>query len=171
MTLEDVFYISQTVAALAIVGSLLFVGMEVRHSNQESRHRTIEEMLQNYRDVHLAIAGNADVARAWSGGLHDFQALDPVDKERFLLTADLIFSLQQTLFLHYRDGRLPGELYDPQRKRFVDFLGYPGLQAAWESRRHYFHAAFLAMVDEAIAVARKSGVTTALYGEKNTQAS
>jgi hypothetical protein len=42
MTLESMFYISQTVAAFAIVVSLLFVGLEVRHSNLESRHRTIE---------------------------------------------------------------------------------------------------------------------------------
>jgi hypothetical protein len=43
MTLESMFYISQTVAGLAIVVSLLFVGMEVRHSN---RVKTCEESPQ-----------------------------------------------------------------------------------------------------------------------------
>jgi hypothetical protein len=166
MTLEDMFYISQTVAALAIVGSLLFVGMEVRHSNKESRHRTIEETLQNYREVRLAIAGNADVARAWSNGLHDFSALDRVDKERFLLTADLIFNSQQSLYLHYRDGRMPGELYEPQRMRLEDFLRYPGLQVAWESRKNYYHVAFRTIVDESIENARNSGLVPSLYGER-----
>ena len=60
MTLESIFYISQTIAAFAIVGSLLFVGLEVRTSNRENRHRTIEEMLQNYRELRGTVASNAD---------------------------------------------------------------------------------------------------------------
>jgi hypothetical protein len=45
------FYLSQTFAGLAIVGSLLFVGMEVRSSNQVNRHRIIEELLEDDRAV------------------------------------------------------------------------------------------------------------------------
>lgn len=104
MTLESMFYISQTVAALAIVVSLLFVGMEVRRSNRESRLRTIEEALQNYRAARLSLIDNADVARAWISGLHDFTALDPVDKVRFLLTADSFFNNVQSFFLHHLEG-------------------------------------------------------------------
>jgi hypothetical protein len=66
MTLENAFYLSQTVAAFAIVVSIVFVGMEVRHSNRESRHRTIEEAIQNYRAGRLPVIENADVARAGS---------------------------------------------------------------------------------------------------------
>ena len=51
MTLENMFYLSQTFAGLAIVGSLLFVGMEVRSSNQVNRHRIIEELLEDDRAV------------------------------------------------------------------------------------------------------------------------
>jgi hypothetical protein len=79
MTLENMFYISQTVAAFAIVVSLLFVGLEVRHSNLESRHRTIEDTLQNYRAARLSLIDNADVARVWISGLHNFTALDATD--------------------------------------------------------------------------------------------
>ena len=43
MTLENLFYLSQCVAALAIIGSLLFLGLEVRHRNEEGRHRRNEE--------------------------------------------------------------------------------------------------------------------------------
>jgi hypothetical protein len=52
VTLEKMFYLSQTFAALAIVGSLLFVGLEVRSSNQVNRHRIIEELLADYRHAH-----------------------------------------------------------------------------------------------------------------------
>jgi hypothetical protein len=34
MSLESMFYVSQTIAAIAIVASLLFVAMELRNSNR-----------------------------------------------------------------------------------------------------------------------------------------
>jgi hypothetical protein len=165
MTLENMFYISQTVAGFAIVVSLLFVGVEVRHSNLETRHRTIEEMQQNYRDARAVIINHADIARAWLSGLRDLTALDPADRVRFLFIADSLFHNLQGFFLHHRDGRMPEGLYEPQQTLLNDILGYPGLRAAWELRKSYFHAAFRESVNEMIAAAVSSGRVPSLYGE------
>jgi hypothetical protein len=165
MTLESMFYISQTVAGVALVVSLLFVGLEVRHSNLESRHRTIEEALQNYRAARAPAIDNPDVARTWLNGLHDFTALESVDKVRFLLIADNLFNNVQSFFLHHRDGVMPREVYEPQRAVLDDFLSYPGLQAAWDLRKNYFHVAFRTSVEERIAAARSAGSVGSLYGE------
>jgi hypothetical protein len=168
VTLENMFYLSQTVAAFAIVGSLFFVGMELRSSNHVNRHRIIEELLADYRAAKTGVANNADLARAWLAGLRDFASLDPVDKVRFTLTADLFFHTHQSLYLHYRDGRLRGELYEPARSNMTDLLGYPGLQAVWDFRRQHFPGAFRSMVDETIATVRTGGPAPDLYGERTT---
>ena len=47
----------------------------------------------------------------------------------------------------------------------TDFLGYPGLQAVWDLRRHHFHSAFRSMVDDTIATVRTGGPIPHLYGE------
>ena len=169
MTLENMFYLSQTIAAFAIVGSLFFVGMEVRSSNHVNRHRIIEQLLADYRAAKTGVASDADAARAWLSGLRDFAALDPVDKVRFTLIADLFFHTHQSLYLHYRDGRMRGEFYDPARSNMIDLLGYPGLQAVWELRRQHFHSAFRSMVDDTIATVRTGGPIPNLYGEKPVQ--
>ena len=77
MTLESIFYLSQTIAAIAIVGSLVFVGLEVRTSNRDNRHRAIEEMLQNYRELRGTVASNPDLARSWVEGLREFPVPRP----------------------------------------------------------------------------------------------
>jgi hypothetical protein len=56
MSLEHIFYLSQIIAALALVASLLFVALEVRNSNRESRHRAGEEAYQKFREVQLEVA-------------------------------------------------------------------------------------------------------------------
>jgi len=168
VTLEEIFWLSQTIAAVAIVGSLLFVAMEVRSSNQVNRHRIIEELAADYRTVLMSIANNADLARAWHSGLHDFAALDPVDKVRFSLTAHTFFQNHESLYLHHRDGRMPREMYEPQLSNMTAFLGYPGLQAVWDLRKHYFHSAFRSLVDDTIATAR-TGPMPNLYRERPAQ--
>jgi hypothetical protein len=165
MTLEDMFYVSQMVAAVAIVLSLVFVGLEVRHSNKESRHRTVEEVLQNYRAARASIIEHADVARAWISGLHDFTSLDAADKVRFLLIADSFFNNIQSFFLHHTDGVMTREMYERERAVLDDFAGYPGLRTAWDLRKKYFQASFRASVEERIAAFRGAGGVTALYGE------
>jgi hypothetical protein len=165
MTLENMFYISQTVAAFAIVGSLLFVGLEVRHSNRESRHRTIEEMLGNFRSLAFTIASNADTGSLWLRGLHDLAELDAVDRVRFLSLARTFFYIQQSFFLHYRSGYIPSEIYQPHDVSTSDILGYPGMQAAWELRKSYFHKSFRTMMDEKVLAAKKSGIVASHYRE------
>jgi hypothetical protein len=169
MNLESMFYISQTIAAVAIVASLLFVAAEVRSSNRESRHRTVEELLQNSRVLQLEIAGNADLARVWVGGLADFAGLDPVDKARFTLTAHCYFKTMESLLLAYRDGYAKREIYEPTLSNLSDFIAYPGLQAVWEIRKHYFHVALRDLVSERISAAKISAAP-ALYREKNREA-
>jgi hypothetical protein len=167
VTLESMFYISQTAAAIAIVGSLLFVGLEVRNSNRESRHRTIEEMIQNYRDTRSVVTVNADMAAIWITGIHGFSKLTAVERLRFTVHATNFFSTHESVFLHYRERRMSREMYEPQRVYLHEFLGYPGLKTVWDARRSFFHPAFREMVDQGIAAAA-ARAEPLLYFESST---
>jgi hypothetical protein len=169
MALEQMFYLSQTIAAFAIVASVLFVGLEVRHSNRESRHRAIEEMRADYREERFQMFLNADSAGVWLRGLHEFATLSPVDKMRFLLVAHGFFNTHEGFFLYYRDGRMTHDMYQPQETNLDDFLAYPGMQAAWDLRKNYFHNVFRALVDDKIAAAQKRGIVPAHYHEEHGQ--
>jgi hypothetical protein len=168
MTLESMFYLSQSIAAVAIVGSLLFVGLQVRHSNRDSRHRAIEEMLADYREVRTELASNADLTRVWIEGLREVPTLTLVDRVRFTILAGNFFHTQESYFLHHRDGRMPSDLYQFQLMYLEDFLGYPGLQAAWNDRKRFFTDAFRAMVEQRIA-ARAGDAVPSLYREPSAE--
>ena len=84
------------------------------------------------------------------------------------LTAHTFFQNHESLYLHHRDGRMPREMYEPQLSNMTAFLGYPGLQAVWDLRKHYFHSAFRSLVDDTIATAR-TGPMPNLYRERPAQ--
>lgn len=151
MTLEQVFLVSQTIAALAIVGSLIFVALELRNSNRASRHRAAEEAHQKYQALQLEVATDADVARVWVTGLHDFSSLDAVDRTRFLLLGHNVFKNWESIHMVHREGHLPDDTYASADLMAGDLLAYAGLRTAWSSRQKYFYPAFRALVDAKIA--------------------
>jgi hypothetical protein len=151
MTLEQVFLVSQTVAALAIVGSLIFVAIELRNSNLESRHRAAEEAHQKYQALQLEVASNGDLARVWVSGIHELASLNLIDRTRFLLAAHNVFKNWERVHLVYAQGHLPSEIYESADLMAVDLLGYQGFRAAWYTRQKYFNTTFRKMVDAKIA--------------------
>ena len=163
MSLEHIFYLSQIVAALALVASLLFVALEVRNSTRESRHRAGEEAYQKFREVQLETASNADLARIWATGVHDFSSLEPLDKTRFLLVAHVFFKNWESVFLVHADGRLSHELCESTENMAGDLLGYPGIQAAWVARKRYFHPNYRAHVDARIEATRNDNNSVMPY--------
>jgi hypothetical protein len=166
MSLEQIFYVSQSIAGFAIVISLVFVGWEMRVSNRESRHRTMEETLTDYREVRFQMMANNDIADIWLRGLHEFRALTPVEKVRFLLLTHAFFENQQSVYLHFREGLTTREMWEPVESMLGALLGYPGLQKAWEVRNNYFHKSFRALMDDKVADAQRKGTVPSLYQEE-----
>lgn len=141
----------------------------MRHTNRETLHRTAEESLQRLRDLELEMAADADRAGVWLNGLHDFSALTPVNKVRFLLIAHMVLKTNESFFLAFRDGRLTREMYEPEESHQGEFFAYPGMQTAWDIRRHYFHKAFQKWADERIAAVKKNAAMPCLYRERAAQ--
>ena len=171
MTLESLSYLSQTVAALAVVVSLVFLALQVRHATWESRHQHTEEAFEKLRAVLLEVAADPDRAQLWLSGLHDFAKLDSVGKVRFLLTAHIVLKTNESFFLAYRNGRLAHGVWEPEERHMTDFFAYAGMQTAWDIRKHYFHADFRTWVDGKITALRQNESPPDLYREGSAQAS
>jgi hypothetical protein len=83
MTLEEAYFLSQIIAAVAIVASLIYAGLQFRiyaKAAQEARLVAHSNDLQQFR---MALVANPDVARIYRDGLEDTHKLDPLDQWRF----------------------------------------------------------------------------------------
>ena len=83
MSLEQISSLSQTVAAIAVVISLVYAVVQVRmyaRAAFDARHIAAQSDLQQFRRV---IATDADCARIYRDGLADLSKLDPTDQWRF----------------------------------------------------------------------------------------
>ena len=77
MTLEQVSLAVQIVAALAVVGSLIFVGLQLRQSDRTLRANSLQSVLDGYRDrTFLPGITNNDVLDIYARGLNSMELLN-----------------------------------------------------------------------------------------------
>ena len=82
MTLEHVFFVSQIVAAIAIVASLLFVAREIRENTQALQRDEHNSTMEQWTVIRMAITKNKEVAELVAFGLVEDRPLGAADQLR-----------------------------------------------------------------------------------------
>ena len=84
MTLDQIFSVSQIAAAIAVVASLFFVGLQLRQSDRPQRAASLQSVLDGYRDrTFLPGIASGEVADIWARGLTSIDLLTANEKIRF----------------------------------------------------------------------------------------
>ncbi|MBL9097664.1 MAG: hypothetical protein JNK07_12115 [Alphaproteobacteria bacterium] len=149
MTLEDVSVLSQIVASVAVVASLIYAALQFRvyaAAAREARYTTAVSDLQEFRKI---IATDADCARIYRDGLEDLSKLDSVEQWRF-------GALMQLVVTNFAYGIKFGDAIEAelQRTAVITTMRRPGAHAWWAKARYTVDAATRATVDDAIESAR-----------------
>lgn len=146
MSLEDTYYLSQIVASVAILASLIYAALQFRvyaAAAREARYTTAVSDLQAFRKI---LATDADCARIYRDGLADFSKLDSLEQWRF-------GALMQLVVTNFQYGIKFGDAIeaDLQRNAVAQTMRRPGARAWWAKARFTVDAATRAMVDDAIS--------------------
>ena len=65
MTLEAIYYITQIIAVIAVVTSLIFVGLQVRQNTKQTRVQNSAHLQGRFDDLYRMIGEDADLAYAY----------------------------------------------------------------------------------------------------------
>jgi hypothetical protein len=75
MNLEEIYYISQIVAVVGILGSLIFVGVQIRQNTRATRAASHNAVSNSLNEINRMFAENADLTKLWLTGMADRKAL------------------------------------------------------------------------------------------------
>src|SRR5438034_69289 len=82
MNWEAIVAISQLVAAVGVILSLVFVGLQVRQNTGALQRNEHNSTMAQWTVIRQAIAGNRDIAELMTAGLYGERALDSADQLR-----------------------------------------------------------------------------------------
>lgn len=74
---------SQTLGSAAVVASLIFVGVQIRHNTKTTRAASHHAVSKALNQINLLWAQSGEMSRLWLSGMRDRHALTPEERWRF----------------------------------------------------------------------------------------
>jgi len=148
MTLETIYYIGQTIAVIAILGSLIAVIFQLREQRRESQLAAMHNLSIEYRKIMDPMTEVPGFARLWaksfSAGLH---GLEP---DEFLIVGGFIQNILrcfEEFMIQHENGRLNKDIWPPISKHLAEIASTKGFQDYWALRAEIYTDGFRTFVD------------------------
>ncbi len=146
MTLENIYYAGQTIAVVALVVSLIFVGIQIRQNTLATRAASHNEVSNSLNQINRMFAENADLTRIWLSGADNRQALTAEERWRFDSTLRAYMHVCETMFVQSRLGVGDKSIMLAEQDGVRTVLASPGGGEWWAENPYGFCAEFRAYV-------------------------
>ncbi|MBL4871149.1 MAG: hypothetical protein JKX72_09365 [Robiginitomaculum sp.] len=151
MTLENTYYIGQTVAVVAILATLIALIIQMRNANKLTRKAAIQNQLDGLERGTRAlfeIPGLADIYyRAFQGEA----ALTDGERVIFRSYNISILRIWEALHAQYMEGEINQELWENHCKQLSDPALSLGVREVWRYQRRMVSEQFRVFLDEVFA--------------------
>src|SRR5205823_12177912 len=147
MSWEAINSVSQLVSSVAVVLSVLYLGIQVHRSTRVAKLATQDAAATALRDVSKPLMENAELERIWRIGLEDLSALSTEDRARFFHAAYQYLKAFETIHFHYVYGLMDRQLWEGWRGLLQHYVAAPGMAHYWRLRPEVFSERFRKFVN------------------------
>ncbi len=142
MNWEAIAAVGETIGAIGVVLSLLYLATQIRQSRKQSQleaTRSLVEAINGFTDV---LAELPDLSDIYLRGLQDFSSLEPVERVRFSSLMGRLMRTYEQMLQHDSGRTLHTGIWASTENSLIDIFGYPGMRDWWETRRHWYGVSF-----------------------------
>jgi len=160
---EAISAIGQVVGAIAVVVSLIYLANEVRRNTRETRDASMRWVSDNYTQWVRQVTGHPDLSELYYRGIHDFESLEGVELVRFSGLMVEVFRRSEEMYYLRLQGHLEPYVWNGLEASMRDFNRYPGVQAWWRFRSHWFSEGFAKHINQL----QQTALPPRMYREPN----
>jgi hypothetical protein len=150
MSLEHIFYLSQSIAAVAVIASLLYLAQQVRQAERVQRATMQQGRADRTSQASLATA-NPELARVFQKGAAGDTELTREEFTQWMLMCRALFLSGEDSFLQHEAGMLSDAAFNSYVAGVKFYLSMPGMRAAWKLSEGQFGSEFRAFGNAMLA--------------------
>ena len=148
MDIVELGAIGELVGGVAVIGSLIYVGLQVRESTISRRSDTFAGLADAFNRFNLAVATDPALAGILDRGRVDRSNLEPGERVQFDYFILGIFRTIETLFYQTRQGTAETDLWEAVRRDVEFEMSHSGMRSWWRSTPHAFTKAFSGFIEQ-----------------------
>ena len=150
MNWEAIGALGELVGSLAVIITLAYLGFQIRQSGKAAISVSTNQTRAAVTDVIGAISSNTEAVKTYTEGMLDRSALELHEKVRFDLIIFQQLRVIETMFLEYREGFVPKEVFEGQWRGEQSILRTKGGRESWMKQKTFVAREFMEWVDEHI---------------------
>ena len=153
MTLTQISELSQAIAAVAVLVSLIYLASQTRLSAQ-SQQAMMHGNRADWVSTVLERIADPEFAEVWRAGATASPDMSVLDAHRFAyFTMGHLIGFQNN-FLDWRAGLIDDNRWGQSHRALRGYLNYPGYRATYLLQRESYHPDFRTLVDGHLAEAK-----------------
>jgi len=146
--LSDLASVAEIIGALAVVISLIYVGVQVNDSASAVRAASANDANVAVQSWYLQVGSDQQTSELFYGALISEEALSNQEEFQFLMIFHGVFLAFQNSYLLAEEGTIDVELREALTRAILGVKDTPGMRRYWRQRKSYLHSAFANYVDQ-----------------------
>ena len=133
--------IAETLGALGVIGSLLYLSVQIRAQNQEARLAAVHELSIGFREA-IASFSDGEISEILVRANSDFDSLSDSEKVRMIAVGAVVLRVFEEAFIQNAEGRLDHRNWGSYARYLAMFMDGHCLKRVWELRGPYMDTDF-----------------------------
>lgn len=165
MSLQDCASIAEIVGGIAVIVSLIYVGLQVNDSTSAIRSSAASDATKTMQSWYLEMGRNRQASDIWYNAMTSAEPLPARDEFQFMMSMHTAILGMQNSYLLSKEGTLDEEFREAVTTAIVAVKDMPGMARYWKQRKGFFHTGFAEYVDGLLV--RDSIETLDIYKRSN----
>ena len=147
MTLSDLANIGEFFGGIAVLGSLVYLAIQIRQNTKAVRGATLQQNTDFWGNLFLQLA-DQKLTLTYAVGMQGRPDIPPINFAQFHFIARAMFLGLENQYFQYRHGILDSESYlGYERIIKGQVLAYRGFRIYWEQNSVYYSPIFISYID------------------------
>jgi len=142
MNWDSVSAISQLIAAIAVVVSMVYMSAQVRSGAETFKTNVRDASFTSLMEYNYAILADAELAWIFQKGMRNLEELSESQQARALHVFYAFFKLWENIYLHYLAGSVEESVWENNSKVLTTYGAMPGAQSYLRDRMPIFEPRF-----------------------------
>jgi hypothetical protein len=139
---EQVYYFIVSVAVVAVILGLVYIGMQIRGYVDVARESVAHKLMEEFRSLYTLMMQDEGLSGIFRRGMHDIENINVADKFRFTLIVHNFFRLYEDAYYLKSAGGLEPRHWHGMTEQFHFLKDLSGFQVFWRDRKFLFSEDF-----------------------------
>jgi hypothetical protein len=140
MTLNDVYLISQIIASVAVVATLVALVVSLRQNTKAQRLASVQSITAAIAAINVPAMESPALGRALAATQRDWAAATRDERVVAHYFCFAFFKLCEQAWVQYKAGALDEDQWAGWEMSLLRLYHSPGIQAVWWPARHYAYS-------------------------------